>query len=286
MDERDFELLMTIEKTKNITHAADLLYTSQSAISKRINAIEHELGITLLLRSRNGVHFTPAGESVLYHTKKVTDELALLRQRIKIDKHGVSGTLRAGVSINYALYQLPELLTIFRNKFPYIDTHIITEHSRKIYLQLLDGYFDLAIIRGEFPWKGHKKLIDCDRIYAICSNKDKNKPLNEISFIGRKTDTVFERELSQWMRENNHNPERQGIYVDNISTCVELVDRGLGWTVVPEICLRHFTGHRIPLSFKNGAPFVRSTWLVYTDEITALPQVRAFIETIPTTYRK
>ena len=54
MDERDFELLDILEKTKNITHAADLLYVTQSSLSKRITAIENELGVTLLIRSRQG----------------------------------------------------------------------------------------------------------------------------------------------------------------------------------------------------------------------------------------
>ena len=66
MDERDFELLTALDKTKNITHAADLLYVTQSSLSKRINAIEQELDIKLLIRSRQGIHFTPEGEIVLH----------------------------------------------------------------------------------------------------------------------------------------------------------------------------------------------------------------------------
>lgn len=51
MNERDFELLSALNQTKNITRAADLLYITQSALSKRINALEEELGTTLILRS-------------------------------------------------------------------------------------------------------------------------------------------------------------------------------------------------------------------------------------------
>ena len=57
MDERDFELLDILEKTKNITHAADLLYVTQSSLSKRITAIENELGVTLLILSL--IHILP-----------------------------------------------------------------------------------------------------------------------------------------------------------------------------------------------------------------------------------
>ncbi len=52
MNERDFELLSALNQTKNITRAADLLYITQSALSKRINALEEELDNT-------DVSFTP-----------------------------------------------------------------------------------------------------------------------------------------------------------------------------------------------------------------------------------
>ena len=44
MDEKDYELLHALDETRNITHAADKLYMTQSALSKRIKALEQELG--------------------------------------------------------------------------------------------------------------------------------------------------------------------------------------------------------------------------------------------------
>ena len=40
MDEKDYELLHALDETRNITHAADKLYMTQSALSKRIKALE------------------------------------------------------------------------------------------------------------------------------------------------------------------------------------------------------------------------------------------------------
>ena len=62
MDEKDFELLRILDETRNITHAADKLYMTQSALSKRIKTLERELGVEIMLRSRQGIRFTPAGE--------------------------------------------------------------------------------------------------------------------------------------------------------------------------------------------------------------------------------
>ena len=58
MDEKDYELLHALDETRNITHAADKLYMTQSALSKRIKALEQELGVEIVLRSRQGIRST------------------------------------------------------------------------------------------------------------------------------------------------------------------------------------------------------------------------------------
>ena len=51
MDEKDYELLHALDETRNITHAADKLYMTQSALSKRIKALEQELGVASMERA-------------------------------------------------------------------------------------------------------------------------------------------------------------------------------------------------------------------------------------------
>ena len=59
-----------------------------------------------------------------------------------------------------------------------------------------------------------------------------------------------------------------------------MVERGLGWGIVPEICLNDFQGHIRPLFFENGEPLIRSTYLMFTKQALELPQVRVFIELV------
>ncbi|WP_252904237.1 LysR family transcriptional regulator [Secundilactobacillus silagei] len=81
MEEKDFELLIMLDKTKNITHAAEKLYISQSSLSKRIATIEKELGVQLLVRTRTGILFTPSGEEVLKTAETVTEQLQRMREK-------------------------------------------------------------------------------------------------------------------------------------------------------------------------------------------------------------
>lgn len=280
MDERDFELLITLNDTKNITHAADKLFISQSSLSKRIRAIEEELGICLMLRSRQGIHFTPEGEEVLRRSKDASDQLKLMRDNLDSQKDYVCGTLRAGVSINYALYALPDVLADYCHRYPHVNTHVTTDQSRKLYLQMINGTIDVAILRGEYEWKSNKLLLSRENMCVIRSLQDKERPLQEMPYIGRNSDVESEREMGQWMHENGLHPKNYSIHVDNISTCVEMVKRGLGWAIVPEICLKDFDGHVEPLAFADGEPFVRSTYILYSEQALMLPQVKAFVDLI------
>ena len=278
MNERDFELLEKLYETKNITHTAEALYVTQSALSKRIAQIEKELDVSLMIRSRQGVRFTPEGEEVLASSRRAAAELSAMRERLAMQKEYLCGTLNAGVSINYSQYRLPSVLASYRKQYPHVKTHITSGHSRRLYMQILDGSIDVAILRGEFDWKEHKVLLEREDVCAIMNRTFDGQDLSNIPYIGRTSDAAFERELAQYLRENQISVSENGIYVDNISTCVEMVKSGLGWSVVPGICLSGFKGVIRPLRFANGEPFVRSTYLIYSDSALQLPQLKAFID--------
>lgn len=280
MNERDFEILEVLALSRNITKAASLLYITQSALSKRIQVIEEELGYKLFVRSRQGIHLTPEGEIVLEYTSQAAKSLKAMRAVIESSKGYITGTLNIGVSINYALNKFPELLTQYINDYPHVNTHMTTNHSRKVYQQLLQGSIDVAIIRGDFPWDGNKHLLDQEVIYLISSIQFDDVGDLEIPYINRKTDVKMNKDISQWFAENNVHINTTGFYVDNINTCVEMVNNGLGWAIVPEICLKDFKGFKYPLVFKDGTPFLRSTYLAYPESSLDLPQVRVFVDTL------
>ena len=280
MDEKDFVLLRVLDETRNITRAADQLYITQSALSKRIKVIERELGVSILLRSRQGIRFTPAGEAVLTQTTAAARELDELRRTLLEMGDEVSGTLNAGISINYAQYRLPDTLAAYHRRFPKVRLHITTGQSRHLYRQFLDGTLDVAILRGEYPWDGERFLLSQEQICVICNQEFENKPLSQLLYISHKTDPALAGLLSQRMRDNELSNDKAGICVDNITTCVEMVRRGLGWGLLPNICLGDYNGCIRPCIFANGEPFVRRTYILFAREALRLPQVAAFIEMI------
>lgn len=281
LDEQDFHLLQVLRRTRNITHAADELYITQSSVSKRIRQMEKELGLTLMLRSRQGIQFTPAGEIVLTHVANVLQELDTMKQELSLQSGRIAGTLRAGVSINYAMYRLPDELADYNARYPAVTTQITTVSSQHVYSMLLANQIDVGILRGEYSeWRGERILLAREHICAITSKQDKNTPLSGLPQVSRPADDDMERMLAQWMRENHLQTSANRISVNSTATCMAMVERGLGWGIVPEICLGNFHGCVRPLYFANGEPLTRSTFIMYAKQALELPQVRAFIDLI------
>ena len=277
MNEKDFKILTTLNETRSITSASEKLYLTQSALSKRIKAIETELEVSLIIRSRQGISFTPEGEIVLDNINKVIETLKIMRKEICNSKEYITGTINIGVALSYARYFLSELINNFHKKFPHIKFKIYTGQSGYIYEKFRSHEIDLAIVRGNYPWDEKTIKLCSEAICIIKSKEDENKSLNEIPFIRRKTDKELEEQIKQWLDENDIEYVDSFIYVDDIKTCVEMVSKGLGWSIVPEISLKDFNGN-ISKMLYNNKPLERPTYVHYSTSYSDKPQVSAIVD--------
>ena len=278
MDEKDFELLEALDETRNITHAADKLYMTQSALSKRIKSMEQELGVEILLRSRQGIRFTPAGEKVLERSRAALRQMEQLRRELDAMQGEACGTLKAGVSVNFSYYKLPDVLTEYHKRYPRVRLDIATGHSRHLYQQLLDGGLDSAGLRGAYPWDGTQFLLSQENICLVYAKEYQGKPLSEYLYIDHRTDSSLGAQMARWRYENGVTSDAGSFVVDNITACLEMVKRGLGWSLMPEVALEGFDGCIEPCIFENGEPFVRRTYIFCQRDAVALPQVQLFME--------
>ncbi|KZL90449.1 LysR family transcriptional regulator [Clostridium magnum] len=278
MDEKDYELILTLYQLKNITKTAEKLFITQPALTKRIKKIEHDLGTELLLRSKKGVLFTPLGESIIPYIRNVASTLKQMRQQVDSNHDFIGGTLSAGISLNYSQYQLPKVLKSYTEAFPNVDVNIITDQSRNLYHRLENDEISIAVVRGEFNWNDKSILLDTEPMCLVCSNEYARRPLNSYSYIGRRSDSILQGKIQTWLTENGLSTDNTKLSIDNIGTCLEMAKHGLGWAILPKVCLDDFDGYVEDLYFADGTPFTRSTYILYRSSYYSLPQVKLFIQ--------
>lgn len=278
MDEFDLQMIHYLKSTKNITKTAEIMYLTQSALSKRIAALEKELDIKLLVRTKQGVRFTPEGEIVFKYSNTAQSTLNTMREKIIQFKGCISGTLQLGVNSNFAVYKLTSSFTPFAKKYPYITTNIITDRSANIVRRLNEGELDIGIVRGDQDWSGQSLTLQTEHIFLIQPSGTEHEDLSALPYIGRLTTYTTNQKISRWLHANHIEIREPHINVENILTSVSMVEAGLGWTIVPEIALQHYTGVKRVLTDQNNSPLIHKTSLLYQERIAnRLPQVKAFV---------
>jgi DNA-binding transcriptional LysR family regulator len=280
MNERDCQYFLHLYKTKNITHTAQQNFITQSSLTKLIQRLEAELGCQLLLRSQKGVVFTPNGEQLVQYCKKFLQMQQELKDNINRGHGVVCGSLSIGSSTNYSRYHLPTALKAYTTRYPAVDISIVTGHSRNLYNQLLDNKISIAIIRGDFKWDEGLLPLSAEPMCLIYHRKIKIADLNSLLYICHRTDSESQYQMNRWTVENDIDTRQTSIWIDDITSCMEMVQAGVGWSILPAICLNKFKGMILPLSYKDGTPLIRSTSVFYRNAQSKLPQVRLFLQTL------
>lgn len=280
MDERDFELLSDLAKTCNLTKSAQRLYTTQSALTKRIQKLEEDLGTQLFLRTKKGLLLTPVLEEILPYLNQITASLEQIRSLAAAGEGEIAGTLNVGISSNYARYRLPSVLEEYMARYPKVEIHLNTHRSPVLYKNLQENNISMAIVQGEYPWRDGDIVLSEEHICLVVSEENRDVPLNRLPHIVRETDLGYLFDLSRWRNENDLLPSPSDLVVSDIPTVITLVERGIGWSVLPDICLDQFKGVVRPLKFRDGQMLTRKRHILYRSDYFSLPQVRAFVDIV------
>lgn len=127
--------------------AAEKLYISQPGLSKQIQQLETQLGVTLLERDRRKVQLTPSGEYLKIRADFLSGFLDQTLSQIKIIEAGLEGEIRIGFVGSAMQKVIPDLIKKCTVNFPKI-TFILHEMSNKAQLTALqNNKIDLGFVR-------------------------------------------------------------------------------------------------------------------------------------------
>ncbi|MFZ7943653.1 LysR family transcriptional regulator [Neobacillus sp. 19] len=279
MDEKDWNMLVTLFEERNITRAAQKLFISQPALTYRIKQLETEFKTNLIARGKKGIEFTVKGEYLVQYSKEMRNQLRKAKEHISSLDKEVKGTLRLGASGLFARYQLPVLLKNFLNLYPDVEISLKTGWSSNILQMFQKEEAHVGIVRGPYDWNENKVLFQKENIFIVSSKKI---DVNDLPFhprVNYMTDQSLRDVIENWWQETFTVPPNVSMEVDRIETCKELVLNGLGYAILPEICIKEDDPlYKEPIVLKNNSFLQRETWIFYRDVTLELSQVKAFID--------
>lgn len=279
MDEKDWIAIRVLYEEKNISRAAERLYISQPALTYRLKNLEKEFGTRLFFKIKSGIEFTSEGIHLADYAEEMVKKLQKTKDYMLNMQNEVRGTLRLGVSSNFAQYKLPKILKKFSTQYPHVQFNVNTGWSTDIMHLLDSSSVQLGILRGNYEWYGMKTLLHKERLCLISKKEVDLDDLPELPFINYKTDGSLKNLINGWWHDRFSEPPMVTMENDRQETCKEMVKHDLGVSILPEICLQPSDNlHTYGLSYKNGEPVLRNTWLMYNQDSLKLSTVKNFID--------
>jgi DNA-binding transcriptional LysR family regulator len=146
LDPVSLQLFIAVCEERSIARAAEREALVASALSKRMAALEAEVGVPLLVRRRQGVEPTPAGEALLTRAREVLAALDQLRVELGAFGTGVQGSVRVVASPSVLAERLPEDIAAFLARYPGIHVGLEERTSPDIVRAVREGNADLGVL--------------------------------------------------------------------------------------------------------------------------------------------
>ncbi len=245
MDIQNIRAFLMVAETRSFSRAAEKLFITQPAISKRISTLEFSLDCQLFDRLGKNIQLTQAGEALIPSYQKILAELNESERIISALRTSVSGHLKFGTSHHIGLHRLPPVLRRYTKQYPEVELDIQFMDSEQAAALILKGEIELALIT--LPDAVDKPFT------TIPVWHDPMQCVVAKNHILAKQKTVSKKQLSKYgvllQAHNTHTrdiidrtlkPDANSKIImesNYLETIKAMIQNNIGWGVLPELMI-------------------------------------------------
>lgn len=277
--------LLRVLECNSFSDAARVMGYTQSAVSQMIKALEEELGVTLLLRSRTGVTLTREGELLLPYIRDVANAHRMLSEQAA-NFHGLqSGTIRIGTFTSVSSRLLPPVMKAFKEAHP----NLRFELHQGVYSEI-EEWVRTGVVDFGFTDASRVTPFVCEPVFqdTMLAVLPEGHPLGESIFVqvgqlkqepfilldeGRGGGIVHDMVAAH--------PEIDVQYhVADDYSILTMVENRLGIAILPELVLKN-TNHRV-ITRQLQPQLRRTLGVIYPKREGLSTAARAFLRELRT----
>jgi LysR family hydrogen peroxide-inducible transcriptional activator len=270
---KQLQYLVALHEHGHFGKAADSCFVSQSTLSAGLRELESLLGVTLVERTRRVVRFTPLGNQVVAKAHRLLREAEELSELVQSHGAPLSGELRMSVIPTIAPFMLPHILPRLRRDYPDLKLFLREEPSGAACEGLHNGRTDCVLLALPFACGdvASQPLFD-DRLFVAYQPQDmpSDPPAVPAALIDETRLLLLEDGhcLKDHALSACNRPELRAeatMLGTSLHTIVQMVDNGLGMTMLPEMALKagildHTNIVAKPLDADNAVRRIALVW--------------------------
>ncbi len=242
MDIQNIRAFLSVAETGSFSRAAEQLFITQPAVSKRIAALEQSLDTVLFDRIGKQVQLTEAGRALLPGYRRILAEMEESRRILSHLNEHTSGVLSMATSHHIGLHRLPAVLRRYTQACPEVKLDIHFMESEQAFPQLLHGDIELALVTlpDACPPQLAQHLLWSDPMHCVIARqhplaqqpRSSLKQLAQTAAIlpaaGAHTRELVDAALA------DHPPQNILLQTSYLETIKAMVQAGLGWSLLPD----------------------------------------------------
>jgi LysR family hydrogen peroxide-inducible transcriptional activator len=242
---KQLQYLVALNDHGHFGRAAEACFVTQSTLSAGIKELESLIGVTLVERTRRVVRFTPLGTRVAQKARRILREAEDLTDMVRAAGKPLAGELRMGVIPTIAPFLLPRLLPRLRRQWPDLRLFLREETSQAACDALQRGQLDCVLLALPFACGevDSAHLFEDRLMVALPPGAAEEMP-DEVPPAAIDEDKLLLLEDGHCLKDHAlsacNRPELRAeaaILGTSLHTLVQMVDNGLGLTLVPAMAV-------------------------------------------------
>ncbi len=254
---KQLQYLVSLHEHGHFGRAADGCFVSQSTLSAGLRDLENLLDVVLVERTKRAVRFTPLGNAVVAKAHRILREAEELSDLVRSSGQPLSGEMRMSVIPTVAPFLLPRMLPRLRRERPALKLFLREEPSAAAMESLHHGRADCVLLALPYATgEVDKETIELDALFVafpkgFFAGRDR---FEDRDWPGDPPEEVLPELIDEnrlLLLEDGHclkdhalaacnRPELRAsatMIGTSLHTLVQMVDNGLGLTMLPEMAL-------------------------------------------------
>lgn len=261
MDWDDLRYFLAVARAAGLTPAAQELGVSPATVSRRIDAFERAMGMTLFLRRQTGYALTDDGETLLAAALPVEQAmLGFARRSQDAGRPGVwTGTIRVATSEAVATWWVTPMLPEFVRCHPGLQVELVIG-ANTVNLSRRDADIALRMSPPARDEEGEYVALRVGAMtfaaYAKAGDRDAQRDWRALPYVNW-GESLAHVPMARWTTAAFAG-KRPVLLTNSMPTMIAAAGAGLGVTVMPES-----VGNSDPSLVRLDFACSRDLWLVY-----------------------
>lgn len=247
------QYLIEVANCGSFSAAADHCFVTQPSLSMQVKALEDELGVILLDRSKKPVIPTEAGAVVIAQAQETLRSYNYIRESIAELKGVTAGKLRLGVIPTIAPYLLHKFIPTFVKKYPKVELEIREMITSDVIEALNHDRIDAALVASGTCGEGIVEHdLFSDRFYAYVSPSNPLYERSNIRFEDIDLKDLILLSKGNCMRDQimelclarRDMPSHYYFESGSLDTLMRIVNCTSSMTIIPEMALEYIPADR------------------------------------------